>query len=288
MQAILKDWQVSFIYNSDGCAFDGEKKLLGLIKRIARETNLNFTGDILKKVNEKTLVTNALTLLYIASNKYNHEITHIGIVSGHLANRGISFVDSSHSWHLTHEFYNAPVKTHQSSLEQKSFRCAGIFNDNLPVVLYTTRKMKNSLKTAYEISRKSLETISQSKSTVYETLSNSTIEKELIEKMGGRAFDKNGVKPPQRVVDSRVIEQDDVIVNLNELTAGTKQYNFFLYIAKTFHGVDFLPATDFYRIGEDDRQRIANWYKSCLHCTPNGSHLQIKKVHQEFQILYKC
>ena len=54
------------------------------------------------------------------------EFTHIRVVSGVIAGRGLSFVDDNHTLHLTHVFYQPTAKKPIADTEvQAVLRCAG-------------------------------------------------------------------------------------------------------------------------------------------------------------------
>lgn len=64
-----------------------------------------------------------------------HEHKHISIISGHLASRGISFVSSDYSLHLTDQYFVPGDKTHGENLLQ-SLRILGCYVDNVPLTLW--------------------------------------------------------------------------------------------------------------------------------------------------------
>jgi len=67
---------------------------------------------------------------------YNH--THISIIAGQLASRGISFVSSDYNLHLTDQYFHAGKQTHGENLLQ-SLRILGCYNDNLPLTLWCSK-----------------------------------------------------------------------------------------------------------------------------------------------------
>jgi len=71
------------------------------------------------------------------------ECTHISIIAGNLASRGISFVSTDYSLHLTDQYYNAGLQTHGENYLQ-SLRILGCYNDSLPLTLWCNeRSWKN-------------------------------------------------------------------------------------------------------------------------------------------------
>jgi hypothetical protein len=61
--------------------------------------------------------------------------THISLIAGHLASRGISIVSSDYSLHLTDQYLHSSKKTHGENLLQ-SLRILGCYKDSLPLNLW--------------------------------------------------------------------------------------------------------------------------------------------------------
>jgi len=74
--------------------------------------------------------------------EYNH--THICIIAGHLASRGISFVSTDYSLHLTDQYLYAAKNTHGENLLQ-SLRILGCYNDDTPLTLWCSEKTWGSI-----------------------------------------------------------------------------------------------------------------------------------------------
>jgi len=68
---------------------------------------------------------------------YDH--THISIISGYLASRGVSFVSSDYSLHLTDQYFNAGKQTHGENYLQ-SLRILGCYNDSTPLTLWCSER----------------------------------------------------------------------------------------------------------------------------------------------------
>jgi hypothetical protein len=68
---------------------------------------------------------------------YKH--THISIIAGHLASRGISFVSTDYKLHLTDQYFYAAKNTHGENLLQ-SLRILGCYDDNIPLTLWCSEQ----------------------------------------------------------------------------------------------------------------------------------------------------
>jgi hypothetical protein len=77
-------------------------------------------------------------------NSKSTRISHIAIVSDTMADRGISFVSRDYEWHLTCEYYEPNKNAFADNIIQ-SIRLCGNYNDNLPLVLYSTEKVCSDL-----------------------------------------------------------------------------------------------------------------------------------------------
>lgn len=73
---------------------------------------------------------------------YSH--THISIISGNLASRGVSFVSSDYSLHLTDQYFNPGSQTHGESYLQ-SLRILGCYQDNNPITLWCNERTWNRI-----------------------------------------------------------------------------------------------------------------------------------------------
>jgi hypothetical protein len=68
----------------------------------------------------------------------HHDHSHISIIAGHLASRGISFVSTDYSLHLTDQYFYAAKNTHGENLLQ-SLRILGCYNDKTPLTLWCSK-----------------------------------------------------------------------------------------------------------------------------------------------------
>ena len=71
-------------------------------------------------------------------------VKYIGIISGDLANRGISFVSKDYKWHLTHMILAARPSSTGTSLIQASRLC-GCYNDEIPLEMFTSMDIQKEL-----------------------------------------------------------------------------------------------------------------------------------------------
>jgi len=67
------------------------------------------------------------------------DIKFISIIAGNLASRGISFVSTDYSLHLTDQYYNSGLQTHGENYLQ-ALRILGCYNDNLPLTLWCNER----------------------------------------------------------------------------------------------------------------------------------------------------
>ena len=112
---------LTIVYNSNGISYyDGEMKT-------SRLTISKF-------------------LQYIKDNKNKYPF--ILIFAGDLAGRCISFVSEDREWHLTDQRLLVSGSCDEPELIQK-IRLCGVYNDNLPLRLYTPRKTIEDLQKAY-------------------------------------------------------------------------------------------------------------------------------------------
>jgi hypothetical protein len=73
---------------------------------------------------------------------YKH--THISIISGNLASRGVSFVSSDYSLHLTDQYFNPGTQTHGESYLQ-SLRILGCYRETTPLTLWCSERTWNRI-----------------------------------------------------------------------------------------------------------------------------------------------
>jgi len=106
----------------------------------AKPKSINQYGQFINKYN----ILNGYHLfqnysisevLQILKNDPFHNHTHISIISGHLASRGVSFVSTDYSLHLTDQYYHATKLTHGENYLQ-NLRILGCYNDTTPLTLW--------------------------------------------------------------------------------------------------------------------------------------------------------
>jgi hypothetical protein len=115
---------VSLVYNSDGISYR--------------------KGD---DCNEFMMSISAC-LQYLKDTGGVEKYPNIVIFSGDLASRGISFVSTDFGWHLTSMRLLVARSCNEPELIQK-VRLCGVYDDNIPLELYTTKKIKNDLLLAF-------------------------------------------------------------------------------------------------------------------------------------------
>lgn len=112
------------VYNSPGLVYQkGSKRILG--EDIDREDVSSF-------------------LQYLKDNGGVKNNSHIIILSGYMAGRGISFVSEDYKWHLTDEYLVMSKSADEPELIQK-VRLQGIYKDDIPLTLYTTADVHKDL-----------------------------------------------------------------------------------------------------------------------------------------------
>ena len=70
--------------------------------------------------------------------------THISIISGQLASRGISFVSSDYTLHLTDQYFHPSKTSHGENLLQ-GLRILGCYNDSVPLTLWCSRDVYSQI-----------------------------------------------------------------------------------------------------------------------------------------------
>lgn len=118
-EKIKNNWVV-IVYNGDGI----NVKLPGN-KKIKKTIGINDTLQEIKKT-------------------FGTEIKYICIISGDLANRGLSFVSSDYSWHLTHMIMCAKGSATGTNLMQYTRLC-GCYNDDIPLEIFTSDEIQKEL-----------------------------------------------------------------------------------------------------------------------------------------------
>jgi hypothetical protein len=121
---------ITIIYNGDGIFVKGISN-----KKLIKPKSVNDYGQVINKyyqINDGHLFINfkiseVLQLLV--------EYSHISIIAGHLASRGISFVSSDYSLHLTDQYFHPGAQCHGENLLQ-SLRILGCYSDTSNLTLW--------------------------------------------------------------------------------------------------------------------------------------------------------
>jgi len=130
------------IYNGDGIRVLCKGRSLD---PFAKERSLNQYSQYILKYHilengihlfQNYSISEVLQLL-VNDPYYNH--THISIIAGYLASRGISFVSTDYSLHLTDQYYHARPETHGENYLQ-SLRILGCYKDSIPLTLWCSDK----------------------------------------------------------------------------------------------------------------------------------------------------
>ena len=131
------------VYNGDGIRVVCKRRNL---TPFARRKEINQYNQLVNKYNQ--IIDEELTVHYfqkysisevlqlLVDDHYQH--THISIIAGHLASRGISFVSTDYSLHLTDQYLYTARNTHGENLLQ-SLRILGCYNDNYKLTLWCSR-----------------------------------------------------------------------------------------------------------------------------------------------------
>jgi len=114
----------TIVYNGDGISF--------------RQGNTEF--------KEKITISSFLQKLKDEGGVNNYP--NIMIFAGDLAGRCVSFVSEDYKWHLTDQRLLISSSCDEPDLIQK-IRLCGVYNDDLPLRLYTTKKTIDDLRKAY-------------------------------------------------------------------------------------------------------------------------------------------
>jgi hypothetical protein len=150
------------VYNGDGikvyhqCNYDlADRKTLNkfnqLVCKYYRVDNYHYF--------HKWAISDVLQILL---DDPNHSHTHISIVAGHLAARGISFVSSDYKLHLTDQYFYAARNTHGENLLQ-SLRILGCYSDDVPLRLWCSERTWDAIVAQNKVIRNIVEGIHDSK-----------------------------------------------------------------------------------------------------------------------------
>src|SRR3989338_794024 len=140
-------------YNGDGIIVSLPKERRSVVpsfSEIMKESFLEFTVKDDEYIFENASICEVLQCL---KDDLNYTYTHISIISGHLASRGISFVSSDYKWHLTDQILLPSRKPHGEGLLQ-SMRIFGKYNDDQKLRLFCSNKTWSYIKNQYKILEK--------------------------------------------------------------------------------------------------------------------------------------
>ena len=146
---ILTEWYPEFttiIYNGDGIKVMCKNRNGN---QLTKSRKINKYGSINKYFHGADnihyfinwSISEVLQIL-ADDSEYNH--SHISIISGHLASRGISFVSSDYSLHLTDQYFHPSILSHGENLLQ-SLRILGCYKDNRSITLWCSEKTWKSI-----------------------------------------------------------------------------------------------------------------------------------------------
>jgi hypothetical protein len=145
------------VYNGDGIVVKcsnrtdlpfAKNKSYNKYKQLIRKYYFNHCEEI--HVFEKYSISDVLQILK-DDPEYNH--THISIISGNLASRGISFVSNDYSLHLTDQYFHPSRSSHGENLLQ-SLRILGCYNDSKKLTLWCSKHTWESILEQHNIINK--------------------------------------------------------------------------------------------------------------------------------------
>jgi hypothetical protein len=142
---ITKKWPkfTTIVYNGDGIVVSCPSRTSN--KKLAKKRNYNLYNQFINKyyfIDSHHMFQNygISEVLQILKDDTEHNHSHITIIAGHLAARGLSFVSSDYTWHLTDQYYNTSNNNHGENLLQ-SLRILGCYSDSVPLSLWCSEKI---------------------------------------------------------------------------------------------------------------------------------------------------
>ena len=146
------------VYNGDGILVNCKNK-----NDLTKKVSVNTFGQIINRYhnlqNGKHLFINysiSEVLQLLLSE------THISIISGHLASRGISFVSSDYSLHLTDQYFHPGKNSHGENLLQ-SLRILGCYSGSPELTLWCSKQTWKDILEQNEILDKLINSCDNSK-----------------------------------------------------------------------------------------------------------------------------
>jgi len=118
-----------------------KKKQYSIFEELSNDypdlTLVVYNGDgITVRCNQKTSLFKNHSISEVLQLLKNQ--SHISIISGHLASRGISFVSSDYSVHLTDQYFIPSQNAHGENILQ-SLRILGCYPDSTPLTLWCSK-----------------------------------------------------------------------------------------------------------------------------------------------------
>jgi hypothetical protein len=117
------------------------------VKGVKKENGFSFPSLSVK---------HALQYFYDLREQGGH-VSHIAMISGDLADRGISFVSENYKWHINHMYYIPARSASVSSLLQAAGRLCGNFDDDVPLILHTPKWVNAELINGIEIQKEAID-----------------------------------------------------------------------------------------------------------------------------------
>lgn len=136
----------TIIFNGEGCTIQSEQLKGITIKISGKKYSQDFNMTGIHILNGLTIQT-VLQYLKISGGVESHP--RIVIIAGKLANRGITFKDLEHEWHLTHQYLGTPAKSMDRQRDVQAniqaLRILGRVNDKISLTVYTTPTIHRSI-----------------------------------------------------------------------------------------------------------------------------------------------
>lgn len=152
MEILIDNWESKFaviVHDGDGIRLyhHSLKKIDSITTPDTHKKSENQSGvHIFTKVGIQSV------LQFLKENGGVDIFSHIIIVSGLLAGRGINFVSRDYIWHLTHEYFLPASSTRVSEMIQ-SMRLLGCYNDDIPLECHTTTKTISCIIKGYNLQK---------------------------------------------------------------------------------------------------------------------------------------
>jgi hypothetical protein len=207
----------TIIYNGDGVFIrnphDSDHIIIGNNVGIERDGGYVF-GSLSFK--------HALQYFYDYQGK-GGKVTHIAVISGDLADRGISFVSENYKWHVNHMYYVPSKQANVSHLIQSAGRLTGNFDDDTPLYLWAPKVVNENLKKGIIQQEEFLSRLSQRTGSVTDSYKEITFlaEKMPSKKLGrvAKKFEVSTLEKPDDGQDIQVYRDALVKVRDAEFTS---------------------------------------------------------------------